>query len=226
MAKRRAIIRKLPAVETLGSTTVICSDKTGTLTENQMTVQRIYAGGATYHVSGVGYESKGGIQMEWEPVIFGTNHAPIECLRAGVLCNEAHLVRDARGHLKVQGDPTEAALIVAAEKAGVIKFDEHREAPVLDAIPFESGHMFRATLHDTQSARVIYKVGAAERLLERCANALDEHGQMVPLDKAAVHRAVEQMAARGLRVLACSRSPGARWRQATRSSNTGTSPKD
>ena len=202
MAKRRAIIRKLPAVETLGSTTVICSDKTGTLTENQMTVQRIYAGGATYHVSGVGYESKGGIQMEWEPVIFGTNHALIECLRAGVLCNEAQLVRDERGHLKVQGDPTEAALIVAAEKAGLLHLDAHREAPLLDTIPFESEHMFRATLHDARAGRVIYKVGAVERLLERCADALDANGRLAPLDKAAVHQAVEQMAARGLRVLA------------------------
>ncbi len=201
MAKRRAIIRKLPAVETLGSTTVICSDKTGTLTENKMTVRGIFAGGKLHEVTGTGYEAKGEIRPAAD-----TNPALLECLRAGVLCNDAQLVRDADGHLKVQGDPTEAAIIVAAEKAGLLKADAHRDAPVLDAIPFDSEHMFHATLHDGQSARVIYKAGAAERLLECCTDALDGHGRVVPLDRAAVLQAVGQMAAGGLRVLGFARS--------------------
>ncbi len=205
MARRQAIIRKLPAVETLGSTTVICSDKTGTLTENQMTVQRIYAGGANYKVTGVGYEPKGGIQSDEEPLSFETNLALFECLRAGILCNDSQLVRDESGRLKVRGDPTEAALLVVAEKAGLIHADAHREAPVLDTIPFESEHMFRATLHDVWAGRVIYKVGAVERLLDRCVDALGADGTLVPLDKAAVHHAVESMAGRGLRVIAFAR---------------------
>ena len=203
MAKHRAIIRKLPAVETLGSTTVICSDKTGTLTENKMTVREIFAGGKLYEVTGTGYEPKGEIRLNDSPVNMPEHPALAECLRAGVLCNDAQLVRDENGRLKVQGDPTEAALLVAGEKGGLVPADTHRELPRVDVIPFDSEHMFHATLHDSQAGgRVIYKVGAVERLVDRCADALNERGELVPLDKSAVHQAVEQMAARGLRVLA------------------------
>ncbi len=206
MAKRKAIIRRLPAVETLGSTTVICSDKTGTLTENQMTVREIFAGGKIFAVTGGGYEPKGEIQIGAARVNLPDHPALAECLRAGVLCNDSQLVRDEGGRPKVQGDPTEAALLVAAEKGGLLHAETHKESPLVDVIPFESEHMFRATLHDARAGgRVIYKVGAVERLLDRCADALDEHGKNVPLDKAAVHRAVEQMAERGLRVLAFAR---------------------
>lgn len=201
MAKRRAIIRKLPAVETLGSTTVICSDKTGTLTENQMTVREIFAGGRSFEVTGGGYEPKGDILNGGAAVKVAEHPALAECLRAGVLCNDSQLVRD-EGRLKVQGDPTEAALLVVGEKGGLLHADTHRDSPRVDVIPFESEHMFRATLHVAQAGRVIYTVGAVERLLDRCSDALDEHGNTVPLNKDAVHQAVEQMAARGLRVLA------------------------
>jgi Ca2+-transporting ATPase len=205
MAKRRAIIRKLPAVETLGSTTVICSDKTGTLTENQMTVREIFAGGNLYEVTGGGYEPKGEIRFEGTPVQLAEHPAVAECVRAGVLCNDSQLVRDENGRLKVQGDPTEAALLVAAEKGGLFHADTHRASPRVDMIPFESEHMFRATLHDGLAGRVIYKVGAVERLLDRSADALGAGGELISLDKAAVHHAVEQMAACGLRVLAFAR---------------------
>ena len=204
MAKRQAIIRKLPAVETLGSTTVICSDKTGTLTENQMTVQEIFAGGKLYEVTGGGYEPKGEIRLDGAAVKVPEHPALAECLLAGVLCNESQLVRE-DGRLKVQGDPTEAALLVAAEKGGVIRADVHSQTPVLDTIPFESEHMFRATLHEADKGRVIYKVGALERLLERCTDALADNNALVALDKDAVHRAAEKMGARGLRVLALAR---------------------
>ena len=204
MAKRRAIIRKLPAVETLGSTTVICSDKTGTLTENQMTVQQVFAAGKFYDVTGGGYEPSGEFQREGKPVKADSNMALLECLRAGLLCNDSQITRE-EGRLVVQGDPTEAALIVAAQKAGLTEADAHRDWPRVDTIPFESEHMFHATLHNHGTYRVIYKVGALERLLERCSDALDERGALAPLDKDAVHRRAEEMAARGLRVLGLAR---------------------
>jgi Ca2+-transporting ATPase len=205
MARRRAIIRKLPAVETLGSTTVICSDKTGTLTENQMTVREIYAGGELYEVTGVGYEPAGEVRLHGRVVEVQTRAALSECLLAGVLCNDAVLGRDPDARMQIQGDPTEAALLVAGAKAGVVHADSHAAAPRLDLIPFESEHMFRATLHECRVGRVIYKIGAVERLLDRCADALGNDGELLPLDRDAVQRVVDSMAARGLRVLAFAR---------------------
>ena len=204
MARRQVIIRKLPAVETLGSTTVICSDKTGTLTENQMTVREIFAGGKTYEVTGAGYEPAGELRFDGLRLEMPRHPALHECLRAGVLCNDSRLMVD-ESRVKVQGDPTEAALLVSGEKGGVNRAETHREAPALDAIPFESHHMFRATLHPARAGRVIYKVGALERLLERCTDALGDDSNLTALDHAEVHRVAEAMAARGLRVLALAR---------------------
>lgn len=201
MARRRAIIRKLPAVETLGSTTVICSDKTGTLTENQMTVQQIYAGGEFYEVTGVGYESTGAIRRSGKKVVLAQEPALNACLRAGLLCNDAILIRQ-DGELRVEGDPTEAALIVVAEKAGLLHEDSHRELSRLDAIPFESENQFMATLHRGKEGHIIYKKGAIERVVGRCSTMLDTSGTDKPINRAAIHAAGEQMAARGLRVLA------------------------
>ena len=204
MAKRHAIIRKMPAVETLGSTTVICSDKTGTLTENQMTVSRVWAGGQEFEVTGGGYEPTGEIQRRGQKVEVKANPALHETLLAGLLCNDSQLARK-EGRLVVEGDPTEAALIVAAQKAGL----EPREVVGvhlrLDVIPFESEHMFMATLHEGAPVRVIYKKGSVERLLDRCERMLDADGQEVPIDPPAVQRAVEAMASQGLRVLAFAR---------------------
>lgn len=204
MAKRRAVIRKLPAVETLGSTTVICSDKTGTLTENQMTVQRVHAGGRHYEVTGNGYGSEGDLLLDGEPVAPDRHPALIECLLAGALCNDSRVVvKD--GRPAVDGDPTEGAMLVAAAKAGLSPAEAHRRAPRLDMIPFESENMFRATLHGTEEGRTIYKVGAVERLLERCDDALGPDGESLPLDLGAVRETVESMAGEGLRVLAFAR---------------------
>ena len=204
MAKRQVIIRKLPAVETLGSTTVICSDKTGTLTENQMTVREILAGGNVYEVTGTGYDPAGELRLDGAAVTVVGHSALAECLLAGVLCNDSVILHE-DGRRTVQGDPTEAALLVAAGKGGLVHADAQRASPVLDSIPFESGHMFRATLHDSRPGRVIYKVGALERLLDRCTDALGDDGSLVVLDKDAVLAAAGAMAARGLRVLAFAR---------------------
>ncbi len=206
MAKRRAIIRKLPAVETLGSTTVICSDKTGTLTENQMTVLAIRAGGRAYDVTGGGYDPEGEIRFEGTAIDPAGHPALLECLRAGVLCNDSQLVLE-EGRHQVQGDPTEAALLVAAAKAGLVHAEVVEATPLIDMIPFESDHMFRATLHGEGDApeRVIYKVGAVERLLERCDEMLDAEGSAIPLDPDAIRREVDELASQGLRVLALAR---------------------
>lgn len=197
MARRRAIIRKLPAVETLGSTTVICSDKTGTLTQNQMTVQQIVASGVEYNVTGSGYTPAG--------QIVSVNNAPAnnvaltECLVAGLLCNDSALV-EKEGRWQAQGDPTEVALIVAARKAQI-----GASLSRLDTIPFESQHQYMATLHDMGALRCIYVKGAVEVLLDRCEDALDTTGHSVALDQAQIHRDVDAMALRGLRVLAFAR---------------------
>jgi magnesium-transporting ATPase (P-type) len=206
MAKHRAIIRKLPAVEALGSTTVICSDKTGTLTENQMTVQQVYAGGRFFDVTGSGYEAAGEVLADGESAAPDGHEALRETLLAGLLNNDSQVVRG-DGGLKVEGDPTEAALIVAALKSGLVQADSHSAHPRLDVIPFESEHQFMATLHSRNEgkARVIFKKGSIERLLERCSHSLGDDGALVPLDAGAVNAAAEQMAAKGLRVLAFAR---------------------
>jgi Ca2+-transporting ATPase len=208
MARRRAIIRKLPAVETLGSTTVICSDKTGTLTENQMTVQRVFSGGAWFDITGGGYEPTGEVQHEGKPIDLAAHPALAQCLVAGVLCNESELISDDDGRAGIQGDPTEAALLVAGAKAGLHHQETRSTRPRLDMIPFESEHMFRATLHETNEGTVIYQVGAVERLLDRCTDELGPDGTTRPLDADAVRAAVNDMAAQGLRVLALARRGG------------------
>jgi magnesium-transporting ATPase (P-type) len=205
MAKRNAIIRKLPAVETLGSTTVICSDKTGTLTQNQMTVQEVYAGGDLFAVSGGGYEPEGEFSREGERVEAAGNPALRECLRAGLLCNDAVLTQGEEGEWRVEGDPTEAALVVAARKAGLEREVLAVELPRLDVIPFESRYQFMATLHGGKGGRMVYLKGSVESILARCSDALTRDGDTEPLQSDAGHRMVEQIAAKGLRVLAFAR---------------------
>jgi Ca2+-transporting ATPase len=210
MARRHAIIRKLPAVETLGSTTVICSDKTGTLTQNQMTVQRIFTAESTYELTGGGYAPSGQIlrlaadgKTEARP---DSDAALLECLKAGLLCNDSGLVERA-GRWEVQGDPTEGALIVAARKAGLSPEELAAQLPRIDAIPFESEHKYMATLHNGGAARprAVYLKGAVEVVLPKCSAALGASGQTIPLDVDKVHQAVEELAAQGLRVLAFAR---------------------
>ncbi|MBU4033192.1 MAG: HAD-IC family P-type ATPase, partial [Proteobacteria bacterium] len=207
MAKKRAIIRKLPAVETLGSTTVICTDKTGTLTENQMTVQEIVAGGVSYTVSGTGYNPLvGAIDNLEDAADPGISPALRECLRAGFLCNDSLLVEEEESW-QVQGDPTEGALLTAARKGGLGP-ETWTVNPRLDTVPFESEHQYMATLHDggLGAPRLVYLKGAVEAVLARCGTQLDRMGNPVPLDAAEIQAAVESMAAKGLRVLAMARA--------------------
>jgi Ca2+-transporting ATPase len=196
MAKRGALVRRLPAVETLGSTTVICSDKTGTLTQNQMTVTRIVTVGAEYVVHGVGYEPSGTFERDGDTV--RPHHEPAleACLRVGALCNDTRVVRHG-GETKVEGDPTEAALVVAGEKAG---FDVSAWTRV-DEVPFESQHMYMATLHEGPGGRRQLVKGSSDVLLARCVDALDASGERVEIDTAAIHARMDELAASGLRVL-------------------------
>ncbi|MDD5556512.1 MAG: HAD-IC family P-type ATPase [bacterium] len=201
MARRHAIIRKLPAVETLGSTTVICSDKTGTLTENQMTVQAIRAGGISYAVGGTGYGSDGSITRDGEAVRADDEPALLACLRAGLLCNDSRL-EEKEGRTAVTGDPTEGALIVSARKAGLTREALERELPRMDALPFESEFQYMATLHGDGGENAIFVKGSVEAVAGRCREEIDAEGRPRPLDRGAAEGAAEEMAARGLRVLA------------------------
>ncbi|MEL7504388.1 MAG: cation-transporting P-type ATPase [Cyanobacteria bacterium J06554_6] len=205
MAQRHAIVRKLPAVEALGSATVICSDKTGTLTENQMTVQAIYAGGEHYRVSGGGYSPAGEILHLRDnkaeiPFEDGLPSALKECLTAGVLCNDAQLKQDGE-HWSVVGDPTEGALLAAAAKADLNQAGLAAVNPRLDAIPFESQYQYMATLHDA-GVRATYVKGSVEAILSRCSQMMDHRGKLTPLDRASIEQTVEEMTAQALRVLA------------------------
>lgn len=217
MAKKKAIIRKLPAVEALGSTTVICSDKTGTLTQNQMTVRAAWCGGAEYEFTGSGYDPTGEVRVVGAIGFMSAEDHPalLELLACGALCNDAALVtRD--GLWEIHGDPTEAALIVAARKfAGV---DLSRDVLAarftrLDAIPFESDRQFMATLHANitgavgdAEGRIVFVKGSVERVLGMCTTALDRRGDRIPLDRTRAQSAAAVLAARGLRVLAFARA--------------------
>lgn len=205
MAKRHAIIRKLPAVETLGSATVVCSDKTGTLTENQMTVQAIYAGSQLYQVTGSGYSPQGQIlaQEGGDPVEVERLLALQACLLAGCLCNDTRLKLKDNGQWEVVGDPTEAALIVAGQKAGLDMDDLQRRRPRLDSIPFESEFQYMATLHRLgPEEHCLYVKGSVEALLSRCHSQMGSQGEIQPLEEERIRQQVEALARQGLRVLA------------------------
>lgn len=167
MARRNAIIRKLPAVETLGSTTVIGSDKTGTLTKNEMTVKVVYDGERACRITGSGYEPKGEILYGWEPVDQQSLKNLQMVLRIGLLCNESHLYEE-EGIFKIDGDPTEGALIVSAIKGGLNPEDEKKHYPQIAIIPFESEFGYMATLHKHGTKKIIFAKGAPEKLIEMC----------------------------------------------------------
>ncbi|MBO9541326.1 HAD-IC family P-type ATPase [bacterium] len=201
MARRNALIRNLPAVEALGSATVIATDKTGTLTLNQMTVQRLYVGGGWVRVTGEGYAPAGEVLPEPEGAPL-PRAALRELAAASALCNDA-LLEEAEGAWRVLGDPTEGALQSLALKLG---FDE--DWPRLAEIPFASERRWMATLHEAPEGTVAYVKGALERLLPMAGSEFDAEGGLRPLDEAARARwqeAFEAMASRALRVLAVGR---------------------
>ncbi len=171
MARRNAIIRKLPAVETLGSTTVICTDKTGTLTKNEMTVKVVYDGEHVFDITGSGYDTTGEILHEWVVANEEERQQLFMCFRVGLLCNESSLYEE-EGETKVDGDPTEGALIVSAMKAGLHPEKERAAYRQLALIPFESERGYMATLHEHRGDKLIFVKGAPEKILELCTTCM------------------------------------------------------
>jgi magnesium-transporting ATPase (P-type) len=200
MAHRHAIIRRLPAVETLGAVSVVCSDKTGTLTRNEMTVQSVIGADGVFEVSGSGYAPEGGFTREGRQV--GTGQPLLqEVAHAALLCNDAEL-RDSEAGWQLAGDPTEGALLTLAMKAGLDPRRAREELPRSDVIPFESEHRFMATLnHDHEGRGFIYLKGAPERVLALCESQRSADGSL-PLDSGYWHARMDEAAAQGMRLLA------------------------
>ncbi|TVR96016.1 MAG: cation-transporting P-type ATPase [Rhodospirillales bacterium] len=204
MARRNAIIRKLPAVETLGGVTTICADKTGTLTRNEMTAKTVRTATAEIEVEGVGYEPKGGLLINGEEANPEDHSDVLEMLRIGFLCNDAELTRTEDGW-RPDGDPMEAALIVLAHKAGLDPEAEAKDWPRMDEIPFSSERRYMATLHhDHEGNHVVYVKGAPERLLDMCQK--ERHGDEArDLDPERWQDWADDIADRGQRLLAAAR---------------------
>ena len=234
MAKQNAIIRKLPCVETLGSLTVINSDKTGTLTKNEMTVVKIQTAASLFRVTGVGYEPKGDFFVmsnnsssstgpssepaaaDEKPVSEQQHHFIKEMLTVGALCNNSNLVKKTvtagrKERWEAAGMPTEVAILTAARKAGIESLkDLNEERPKLGVIPFESEHKFMATVHnDGGSGRVMMMKGAADRMIDLCKKQVigDDMATVGALDRDFWQSAVSRMASQGLRVLALCTAP-------------------
>ncbi|MFA6014191.1 MAG: cation-transporting P-type ATPase [Gallionellaceae bacterium] len=201
MAKRNAIVRRLPAVEALGSVTVICTDKTGTLTKNEMTVQRVITSVEVFGVSGAGYAPHGGFSLAGQEANITEHIHALDLLRAGLLCNDAAL-NETEGQWHIAGDPTEGALIPLALKAGMDAQFEREAMPRNDHIPFESEHRFMATLHHDHAGHAfIFVKGAVEQVLAMC-NQQRAEGEDVILDLPYWHAQMAATGALGQRVLA------------------------
>ncbi|MBF0362342.1 MAG: cation-transporting P-type ATPase [Oligoflexia bacterium] len=214
MARRQAIIRKLPAVETLGSTTIICSDKTGTLTENQMTVKFIWVSGTKYQLTGTGYMPKGEAILNGN--VTNLDHETFECLRAGLLCNDSKIIKEINNsneYYHVQGDPTEGALITSAFKVGLDEKNEIANYQRIDSIPFESENQFMATLHidKDRQKNIVYLKGSLSSLLPLCVNNFiksnlnSNNNNSSIFNPEIIKSASNDMAKEGLRVLAFAR---------------------
>ncbi|MCS7097790.1 MAG: cation-translocating P-type ATPase [Candidatus Methanomethyliaceae archaeon] len=202
MARRNALVRKMPAVETLGSVTVICSDKTGTLTKGEMTVRKIYCLNNIIEVSGVGYEPKGDFKSN-NPNIVKSEGFKLLML-SSLLCNDAELIHEGGGW-KIKGDPTEGALVVAAIKAGFQQDEIRSSYPRIGEIPFSSERKLMTTIHSTpEGDRLICMKGASERVLDRCTYIYSEKGiEEITKDvKDRILKINDEMAKEALRVLA------------------------
>jgi Ca2+-transporting ATPase len=202
MAKRHALIRRLHAAETLGCTTVICSDKTGTLTQDEMTVRRIYVDGKTIDVTGVGYEPKGEFYLNGRAIDVSKD-IPLQTLfQIGALCNDTSLA-STNGVWSIRGDPTEGALVVISAKAGLSAQELNARFPRTDEIPFSSERKRMTTIHSGPEGKVSYSKGAPEIILDSSSHVL-KNGKESPLterDKAEVLGTATQMAGDALRVL-------------------------
>jgi magnesium-transporting ATPase (P-type) len=218
MARRNAIIRKLPAVETLGSVTVICSDKTGTLTRNEMTVAEVVTAEKLYLVSGVGYRPRGEFCLSGEMIPKGESclgdelmlsaehQSLLDLARAGLLASDARL-RQKDGEWFVEGAPTEGSVVVLAYKAGLTRKETLEQFPRLDEIPFESERRYMASLHrGPDGESVVFLKGAPERVLGMCSLQRGESGGE-PLDQDLWRRYEAELASRGHRVLAIATKP-------------------
>lgn len=201
MAGRNAITRRLTSVETLGSVTVICSDKTGTLTKNEMSVQDVVTPARAYEVEGLGYEPSGRVTAEGRDATLDADADLRALVTAMAVANDSTLAEQ-EGRWSVVGEPTEGALLALAAKVG-FDADGHER---LAAVPFESEHKLMATLDRTPEGHVVVHVkGAPDRVMDRCATELGPDGQPHALDRAAWDARVEELGARGLRVLAAAR---------------------
>lgn len=206
MARRNAIIRRLPAVETLGAVSVICSDKTGTLTRNEMTVRTIATADELFEFSGTGYDPHGVISQSNSNILVEESPVLLEVIRAVMLCNDASL-EQRNSEWLVHGDPMEGALLISALKAGLDIETERKQYPRTDLIPFESEHRFMATLHHSHSGEAfIFLKGAPERILQMCAYQKMTSGTQ-PVDRNYWLTYIEQMAQQGQRILAIALKP-------------------
>ncbi|MCG8516598.1 MAG: HAD-IC family P-type ATPase [Pseudomonadales bacterium] len=208
MARRHAIVRRLPAIETIGSVSVICTDKTGTLTRNEMSVVTVIAGQQHFGVEGEGYAPDGELTLDGLAVAVEQMPAAVrELIRSGALCNDAELSKRETGW-QVQGDPMEGALLTLAGKAALYPDDLRRHWRRTDVIPFDTDNRFMATLnHDHEGHGMIYLKGAPEALLALCSGQLDGAGDTVPLDSEFWRQQADSIARQGQRVLAFACQP-------------------
>ncbi|MGI9895414.1 cation-transporting P-type ATPase [Vibrio natriegens] len=210
MAKRNAIIRRLPAVETLGAVSVICTDKTGTLTRNEMTVQKVITTNNEFGIGGTGFDPHGEVTIDNTSIYPEQHPFLIQAMRAAVLCNDANIqLHD--GKWQIQGDPMEGALLIAGMKAGIDIETETKNFPRTDLIPFESEHRFMATLHHNHEGQAfIFIKGAPERVIEICNRQhtdTDTNNSTTEIDRNYWHAQIEMMAKQGMRVLAIAYRP-------------------
>jgi magnesium-transporting ATPase (P-type) len=201
MAERKAVVRRLPAVETLGATSVICSDKTGTLTRNEMTARRVVTAGHRIDVSGAGYDPEGALTVKGSDEDVASVAAAAPLLRTSLLCNDAQL-RQVDGNWRVDGDPMEGALVALAMKAGIDPAHARAEWPRQDEIPFDAQYRFMATLHrGPEGESLVFVKGAPERVLAMCKSQLGRNGSQESLNETTWTDAIAAAASEGERVL-------------------------
>ncbi|HWQ64670.1 MAG TPA: cation-transporting P-type ATPase, partial [Methanospirillum sp.] len=206
MAKRHALIKRLSAVETLGCTSVICTDKTGTLTQNEMTVQKIWLSGINYSVSGIGYSPDGKIISDNQDLNPLSVQDLNQFLTAGALCSDARLIppEHTSAPWTIQGDPTEAALLVVALKGGIKYEDQISKSPQIREYPFDSRRKMMSVIHQVDNKQVIYLKGAPKSVLDICSSFLELHNELSLTDdkRSEIMKVNDSLSEQGLRVLA------------------------